>query len=160
MTENQTTQTDHQRTRRAVLGSIGTTLLASTLAGCLSGDEQSEEPESIDAWLSDTDSFDGVTDRTGASSVVVDVGVSGNNGSNGFTPVAIAISPDTTIQWNWVDGYHNVVDTADAFDSGEPESDATFEHTFTEPGTYTYYCSPHRQMGMKGAVVVRSEGSQ
>ncbi|MFC7230941.1 plastocyanin/azurin family copper-binding protein [Saliphagus sp. GCM10025308] len=30
----------------------------------------------------------------------------------------------------------------------------TFEHTFDETGTFTYYCSPHVSMGMKGAVVV------
>lgn len=30
----------------------------------------------------------------------------------------------------------------------------TFEWTFDEPGTYRYYCIPHRGEGMKGSVVV------
>ncbi len=30
----------------------------------------------------------------------------------------------------------------------------TFEHTFEEAGVYTYACTPHKTLGMKGAVVV------
>lgn len=30
----------------------------------------------------------------------------------------------------------------------------TFEHTFTKPGTYPYFCQPHRSAGMTGKVVV------
>jgi len=30
----------------------------------------------------------------------------------------------------------------------------TFTHTFAEAGTWRYHCEPHRDVGMKGAVVV------
>jgi plastocyanin len=44
--------------------------------------------------------------------------------------------------------------TGDGFDSGEIGAGASWQHTFTTPGTYTYHCTPHRQMGMVGTVVV------
>ncbi len=33
-------------------------------------------------------------------------------------------------------------------------SDETYSHTFTVPGTYRYYCIPHRDAGMTGTVTV------
>jgi hypothetical protein len=33
-------------------------------------------------------------------------------------------------------------------------SEGEFEHTFDVPGTYDYYCIPHRLMGMVGRIVV------
>ncbi|MFT4882108.1 MAG: hypothetical protein ACI9HI_002128, partial [Salinirussus sp.] len=37
------------------------------------------------------------------------------------------------------------------------EAGVNFEHTFEEDGIYTYYCTPHRGLGMKGAIVVGSD---
>ena len=31
----------------------------------------------------------------------------------------------------------------------------SFEHTFNTPGTYDYYCEPHRGMGMTGSITVQ-----
>ncbi len=33
-------------------------------------------------------------------------------------------------------------------------SDETYSHEFTTPGTYRYYCIPHRDAGMTGTVIV------
>jgi plastocyanin len=46
-------------------------------------------------------------------------------------------------------------DGAKAFDSGIMQSGATFQHTFTETGTYKYFCIPHEVLGMVGEVVVK-----
>lgn len=43
---------------------------------------------------------------------------------------------------------------ASTFDSGNLEPGAVFVHTFTVPGTYTYFCVPHEVAGMVGTVVV------
>ena len=53
-------------------------------------------------------------------------------------------------------GNHNVVAEHGTFDSGETVSEegTTFEHTFEEAGTYTYVCTPHKTVGMKGAIHV------
>lgn len=109
---------------------------------------------SVDDWLADTENYGSVEDMTGEDSVTVEVGAEGNSGSNAFAPAAIEVSPGTTVVWNWVNGYHNVVAENGLFESGEPEQNATFEHTFETTGTVLYSCEPHESMGMKGAVVV------
>lgn len=113
----------------------------------------------IDEYLSDTDNYDGsIVDGTGQDEVSVDVGADGNGGGFAFGPPAIRIETGTTVVWEWtgVGGLHNVVAKNGAFDSGDPISDpdTTFEFTFTETGTWLYFCTPHRALGMKGAVVV------
>jgi plastocyanin len=32
----------------------------------------------------------------------------------------------------------------------------TYQHTFTVPGTYRYFCQPHESNGMVGEVVVKA----
>lgn len=144
--------------RRAVSRSPGCSpaVPLTALVGA-SGRDGESDPRSVDERLADTDNYDGVVDRTGEDSVTVEVGARGNNGANAFAPAAIEIAPGTTVTWDWVDGYHNVVATGDQFNSGDAEQNATFEHTFDTVGTVYYYCEPHRSMGMKGAVIV-SEG--
>ncbi|MCA9860596.1 MAG: hypothetical protein KC438_12780, partial [Thermomicrobiales bacterium] len=41
------------------------------------------------------------------------------------------------------------------FDSGFMETGATFTHTFTEAGTYPYFCMPHPWM--RGTLLVVEE---
>ncbi len=113
----------------------------------------------IDEYLSDTDNYDGsITDRTGQDGVSVAVGAEGNGGGFAFGPAAIGIETGTTVVWEWtgMGGLHNVVAEDGTFDSGDPVSDpgTTFEFTFTETGTWLYFCNPHKALGMKGAVVV------
>jgi halocyanin-like protein len=148
---------------------VGGVALAGGIAGCLGGsdggtdgtnggaDDGSGAP-SVDEWLSDADNYDSVVDATGRESVTVEVGARGNNGSNAFAPAAIEVSPGTTVTWEWVDGYHNVVARDGRFSSGHPEQNATFEYTFEKSATTLYYCEPHRSMGMKGAVIVADGG--
>ena len=88
----------------------------------------------------------------------VDVGAEGNGGGFAFGPPAVRVDTGTTVVWSWTGegGLHNVLAEDDTFDSGEPVSgsDATFEYTFSEAGTYLYFCEPHKSLGMKGAIVV------
>lgn len=44
---------------------------------------------------------------------------------------------------------------AETFDSGNLASGESFSHTFTEPGTYQYFCIPHEAAGMTGTIVVQ-----
>ena len=44
---------------------------------------------------------------------------------------------------------------AETFDSGNLASGESFSHTFTEPGTYQYFCIPHEAAGMTGTIVVK-----
>ena len=167
--------------RRGFLRVAGGVAVAGLVAGCMSngsggndgadtgsdgsggntGADDTSGGSSVDEWLTDTGNYDGrVTSMTGKTSATVKVGAEGNSGANAFAPAAIEISPKTTVTWEWVNGYHNVVDENGQFSSGEPEQNATFEHTFETPGTVLYYCEPHRSMGMKGAVVVAGGDSE
>jgi type II secretory pathway pseudopilin PulG len=60
------------------------------------------------------------------------------------------IDPDIhvgdTVQWTWVTGVHSTTSAAnqlESWDSGLHSQGFTFEHTFTNPGTYWYFCSLH-----------------
>ena len=129
-------------------------------AGGESGGESVEYD--FDGYLDDARLYDGpdsVEDLRGQSSVTVNVGA----GSTGlaFGPPAIHIDPGTTVTWEWTGngGAHNVVANDGTFESGQTQTSGTFDYTFEEDATHTYYCNPHQGAGMKGAVVVGSGGS-
>ncbi|WP_129116296.1 halocyanin domain-containing protein [Halegenticoccus tardaugens] len=151
----------HTVSRRQLLQSASGILVIGSVAGCLGGDTRGSGGDSdgdgktsVNEWLANTGNYESLRDLTGKTSVTVKVGDQGNAGRNAFAPAAIRITPGTTVTWNWVDGYHNVVANGGEFDSGNPEQNMTFEHTFESPGTYLYYCEPHESIGMKGAIVV------
>jgi halocyanin-like protein len=152
-------------TRRSVLrGAAGGTAALSLSAVGTAGAQQSTPEAStpdIDEWLSDTGNYDGtVVDRTGQDEVTVDVGASGNEGNLAFGPAAVRIDPGTTVRWEWTGqgGPHNVLteEGPAELNSGQavPDEGTTYEHTFEAEGVTTYYCNPHRTLGMKGAIVV------
>ncbi len=75
-----------------------------------------------------------------------------------FNPATLTIKPGSTVTWTNRDG----VDHTIVADSGSPASfksealadGASFSFTFTQPGTYGYYCSIHPSM--KGTIIVQS----
>jgi len=111
-------------------------------------------------YLDNTSNYDGLVDKTGSDKVTIEVGVSGNNGPNGFGPAAVRVDPGTTVVWKWTgNGGHNVVAEDGSFESDlTGESGHTFEQTFDSEGVNKYYCNPHKVMGMKGVVVVGEPG--
>ena len=114
-----------------------------------------------EGWFDDVANYDGTVDERGSDGVSVTVGAQNGDGPYGFGPAAVRVSPGTTVAWEWNGngGSHNVVGTDGTFES-ELVADAghTFSHTFEVPGVYTYYCQPHRALGMKGAIVVGDVG--
>lgn len=64
-----------------------------------------------------------------------------------FDPVAVTVPVGTTVVWTNKDPVaHTVTDIGGTFDSGLFDEGATYSVTFTTPGTYTYYCTPHPMM--------------
>ncbi len=65
-----------------------------------------------------------------------------------FSPAQLTVEPGTTVQWmNQGTVPHNVIST----DGGPLASEVlqtggTYQFTFENPGTYTYYCSIHPSM--------------
>ena len=72
-----------------------------------------------------------------------------------FTPNVLTITQGTTVEWtNHDDMPHTVVsDDKAAFKSKVLDTDDRFTFTFTEPGSYPYFCSLHPRM--TGKIVVR-----
>ncbi len=154
--------------RRTVVKTVGSGIVLggiSTAATAQDGDE----PDYGD-WFDDVENYEETEDLTGEDEATVDVGA--GDGFQ-FDPPAIRIDQGATVIWEWTGegGGHNVVHVPEdeeeqeiegATGADEPlfESEIvsdegfTFEYQFEETGTYLYVCEPHRQQGMKGAVVV------
>lgn len=88
----------------------------------------------------------------------------GPGGDFVYDPETVQIQPGATVRWEWESDFHNVVPEEipdGATWEGTPggasttyDTGYTYSYTFTETGTYSYYCQPHRQQGMVGEVVV------
>ena len=93
--------------------------------------------------------------------VTVDVG----GASNVFSPSSITIHQGDTVEWVWQGGFHSTVSvagTAEQWSSSATSTvGTTFDHTFTNLGTFAYYCSIHGSdngdqtaSGMSGTITV------
>jgi plastocyanin len=87
-----------------------------------------------------------------------------------FDPATVTVAVGTTVTWRNVgQTAHTATDDpskainkinatlpqgAAPWDSDFVSPGQTYAHTFTVPGTYTYFCIPHEALGMVGKVVV------
>ena len=102
----------------------------------------------------------GVTSPVQAATVEVKMGA--DNGMLAFEPAKVSIKAGDTVKWvNNKLAPHNVVFDSSVKDAEKYSHKAlafspgeSFEVTFDEPGTYPYYCEPHRGAGMAGTIVV------
>lgn len=91
-----------------------------------------------------------------------------------FDPVGLYVEPGDTVEWVIESGAHTATSysksnqrasvtripkEAAPFDSGMLEKKgAAYSYTFEVPGTYDYYCSPHKTLGMVGRIVCGEPG--
>jgi plastocyanin len=101
-----------------------------------------------------------------ASAETYTVKMGGDTGTLQFDPPTLTIKAGDTVQWvnNKLSPHNVVFDIAKvsedqatklshkglAFSAGE-----SFKSTFNDPGTYSYYCEPHRGAGMVGTITVQ-----
>lgn len=87
----------------------------------------------------------------------------GANSRARFGPETFRLERGGTVTWVWEGNSHNVVPSTqpgDADWSGTPGGTRTYdagyeyEYTFEVPGSYEYYCSVHRGIGMTGSFEV------
>jgi len=82
---------------------------------------------------------------------VVEIGVYDNY----FGPNTVVVTPGTTVRWVSQSYHHHTVTShTGLFDSGVLPQDGAFTFTFTQQGTYYYYCRIHPAQ-MRGGIVVR-----
>lgn len=86
----------------------------------------------------------------------------------GFDPVGILIQPGQTVSWrcqanvHTATAYHpansghslRIPKGAEPWNSGLLLPGKSFEHTFTVPGVYDFFCEPHEAAGMVGRIIV------
>jgi len=64
-----------------------------------------------------------------------------------FSPATLTVPSGTTVTWtNQDDMVHTVTEANRGFSSQGLETGDTYAHTFTEPGTYAYFCALHPRM--------------
>ncbi len=70
-----------------------------------------------------------------------------------FGPAELTVPVGTTVTWtNRDDIPHTVVSTDKLFKSKVLDTDEKFSYTFTQPGTFPYFCSIHPKMTSKVVV--------
>lgn len=65
------------------------------------------------------------------------------------------IDRGSSVRWEWRSGYHTTTSYDNLWDAEISSANRTFTYTFTDTGTYAYYCIPHEMVGMVGEVKVR-----
>jgi plastocyanin len=79
---------------------------------------------------------------------------------NAFMPPALTVTEGQIVTWTNEDDVPHTVTTTSApvtFDSGTFAKGKSFSYTFTQPGTYHYYCAVHPDM--TGEVTVLAKGA-
>lgn len=74
---------------------------------------------------------------------------------NDFDPDDIRVSAGQTVTWTWRgNNQHNVTFDNVSVGNSATKSDGTFQRTFNDTGTFTYYCTIHGRAVMSGEVLV------
>jgi plastocyanin len=82
--------------------------------------------------------------------------------NNTFQPAQLQVVAGTTVTWTNQDSVPHTVTAgtrnspSGLFDSGNVDPGGTFSFTFTDPGTYDYFCSIHPNMD--GTITVTAAG--
>ena len=77
---------------------------------------------------------------------------------NSFSPSTQPVAVRETVTWAWTgSNQHNVTWDAGTPAASATQSSGTYQRTFTQAGTYDYYCSIHGSpgSGMHGTVTVQ-----
>jgi len=138
-------------TRRAVLGTVAATIPA--VAGCLGGGSAAPGPD--DEYDVGMSAIAFAPDELTVPAGTTVVWKNTNSRTHTVTAYEASIPDEATYfasggfdsQQAAVDGYYEEL-------AGGIRSQATYQHTFAEPGEYRYFCVPHEDAGMVGTVTV------
>tara|TARA_B100001029_G_scaffold123554_1_gene102841 strand:- start:165 stop:599 length:435 start_codon:yes stop_codon:yes gene_type:complete len=80
-----------------------------------------------------------------------------------YSKKVVKIDVGDTIFWKATDKGHNVEfikgGVPEGVDKFKSKYNVDVEYTFTVPGIYAYWCTPHKNMGMIGFIVVGGDKS-
>ena len=94
-----------------------------------------------------------------AESVTVEMLNKQDNRSMVFSPEIVRINLNETVFWKATDKGHNVEfikkgGVPEGVDKFKSKVGKDTEYTFSVPGIYAYWCTPHKTMGMIGFIIV------
>jgi plastocyanin len=74
-----------------------------------------------------------------------------------FTPTSLTVAKGTTVKFtNKDNANHTATSSSGRFDSGKIQSGESWSYTFTEAGTYYFYCNYHStNQQEQGAIIVQ-----
>jgi plastocyanin len=72
-----------------------------------------------------------------------------------FSPESLTINAGDTVTWNWVDGVHEIAADDGSFGAPISEASPQYSYTFNTPGTYSYSCDFHKDVGGVGTIIVQ-----
>jgi plastocyanin len=99
----------------------------------------------ISCKTSDTTGFSPTTSTTATNEVVMQ--------NLAFEPATLKIRAETVVTWRNDDSMSHTVTARDgSFESSTMSHGGTFSFTFTQKGTFEYYCKIHPSM--KGSIIV------
>ena len=127
---------------------------------------QQKKPTAPGIHIVDQNGRTAVSGVPSATSQIVDVAV--GQGGFVFVPDTVNISVGDTVRWTWASSGHSVTSGPPCFvdsqycspnDTNCPAGTLSnigtvYEHTFSEPGVYSYFCHAHCAIGMTGVVNV------
>jgi plastocyanin len=108
----------------------------------------------------------GSTNDGGPTTVTVAVG---NGGNFNYSPASITIHVGDTVQWNFASSGHTVTSgggcgadnkfcspgDSNCSSGATSPSGTAYSHTFTDAGSFPYFCATHCSIGMTGTVTVQ-----
>ncbi len=84
-----------------------------------------------------------------AASTSTEINISGF----AFAPATVTVTVGATVTWTNLDSVaHTVTSETDLFNSGNLARNATFSYSFSDRGTFSYFCAIHPYM--RGEVIV------
>ena len=93
-----------------------------------------------------------------ASAATVEVKLGADSGMLAFEPSSVTIKAGDTVKFvnNKMAPHNAVFEGHDEYSHGDLAFNPgeSWEETFSEAGTYDFYCEPHRGAGMVGKVIV------
>ena len=127
---------------------------------------QQKKPTAQGIHIVDQNGRPAVNGVPSATSQIVDVAV--GQGGDVFVPDTVNISVGDTVRWTWAEGGHSVTsgppcvpdsqycspNDMNCFPGTVSNIGFVYQHTFTEPGAYSYHCIVHCVIGMTGVVNV------
>jgi len=108
------------------------------------------------------------TGKRDVGSNIFDVTVGPLENELSFAPDTVTIAVGDTVRWTWASDLHSVTSGTSCIADGQfcsPDNmncdsknlnntGFVYEFTFTQPGTYHYFCDLHCIVGMTGVVIV------